>query len=231
MVEDATAETEPADVEDRRSSVLIVDDHPLIGRAFQEMINAEPDLEVCGIATDALEALECFSKQTPDLVVLDISLEESRAFELIGDLCKIDKSARILVVSVFEEALLAERALRMGATGYINKRSAEADVLEAMHQVRDGKLYLSEDVKDAILRRLTQGPPSELSGSIESLSARELLVFELVGRGQTTREIADKLQLSTKTIDSFYEKTKAKLGIANRTSMIFHATRWVLENG
>ncbi|MEK6233185.1 MAG: response regulator transcription factor [Planctomycetales bacterium] len=220
------AETDQDDVK----RVLIVDDHPLIHRALGAMIDDEPDLACCGAARDQPEALRKFRELQPRLVIVDISLGDGQGFDVIKRIRALDDQVAILVVSVFDEHLLAERGLRSGAQGYVSKSAPEDEVLTAIRRVLDGKIYLSPQVVDRILRRLSGTTGRALLGFVEDLSDRELSIFELIGKGLASKEIGGKLHISPKTVDAHCEKLKEKLGAKNRSELTHHAIRWLLEN-
>lgn len=213
-----------------KSRILIVDDHPLVREGLTSRIQAQPDLEVCGEASGVSEAVDCLAAN-PDLVIVDILLAEGNGMELIKKIRERAPRVRILVVSTFDESLYAERALRAGAHGYINKRELQDSVLDAIRAVLAGGSYLSSKVT-----HISNGPSiheSDEKGSdpVERLSNRELEVFRLIGEGHATRAIADQLHLSIHTIDTHREKLRRKLGLKNGTELMQRAVQWVLENG
>ncbi|MCA9024322.1 MAG: response regulator transcription factor [Planctomycetaceae bacterium] len=212
------------------AQILIVDDHPIVREGYEQMISRHADLEVCAVAADTMDALRLCERAEPDLAIIDLSLKGGSGLEL----CKQVKSRfpRIttLVISMHDEQLYAERALRAGALGYVNKADSTRHLINAIRHVLKGKLFLSEAMNDRLLNRMVghEGRP-EMS-AIESLSDRELQVFELLGEGKTVRDIAAQLKLSPKTIESYRENLKTKLGIAGGTQLLRHAVQWVLEN-
>jgi len=210
---------------------LIVDDHALVRLGLTQLIAQEPDLEVCGDAADAEEALERARQTQPDLVVVDISLKSGSGIELIKQLKARDTNVKVLVASMHEESLFAERALRAGALGYINKQQASENVVAAIRQVLAGQVYLSAEMTSHLLHRFGHQQQDALRrSSVESLSDREWQVFELIGRGLTTRQIAERLHLSVKTIETHREHIKGKLGLASSSELARHAVQWLLEN-
>jgi DNA-binding NarL/FixJ family response regulator len=210
--------------------VLIVDDHPVVRQGLRLIINNAPEMQVCGEADCMTEAIKVFRAMNPDLVVIDVSLKDCSGIELIKELKAIDPNAKLLVWSMHDESLFAERAVRAGALGFINKEESTDRVLDAMRHVLRGKIYLSEQMTNRMLCR-TLGSGEELEHSpIETLSDRELEVFEQIGHGVTTRQIAAKLDLSPKTVETYRENIKAKLNLNNATELTRHAVQWVLEN-
>ncbi|MBI1914685.1 MAG: response regulator transcription factor [Planctomycetes bacterium] len=219
-----------------KAKVMVVDDHALVRRGLSALIGSEPDLEVCGEAADAVEALARIDAQQPDLVIVDLSLQNGHGLDLIRQLRARDaghpreRVARVLVLSMHDEALFAERSLRAGAHGYINKQEATDKVVHAIRQVLAGKVYLSGAMTERMLQRATDGDTVEAQLPSERLSDRELTVFQMIGEGLGTREIAERLHLSIKTIETYREHIKAKLGLKNSAELGRHAAQWVLEN-
>lgn len=209
--------------------VLIVDDHPVVRRGLAELIGDEPDLEVCGEASDAPDALRQVEMKHPDVVVVDISLQAGNGIELIQQIKERDERIKTLVSSMHDESLFAERALRAGAMGYINKQEPTERVIDAIHEVLGGQVYLSARMANRLLQSVVGGETLE-QDPIGSLSNRELEVFELIGQGLTTKKIAGRLHLSPKTIETHREKIKTKLNLNNSTELSRRAVQWVLEN-
>lgn len=210
--------------------ILVVDDHPIVRRGLREMVDDEPDLEVCGEAEDAAEALRQVAATDPDVVIVDLTLKAGHGLELIQQIHARHARVKMLVSSMHDESLFAERALRAGALGYINKQESPEKIIDAVRQVLRGEIYLSPRMANRLLHRIADGGPLEKS-PIESLSDRELEVFEMIGQGLSTKQIAAKLTLSHKTIETHREKIKTKLNLTNSTQLNRHATQWVLENG
>jgi len=211
------------------AKILVVDDHPLVRRGLGELIASQPDLTVCGEAATAAEALNLVDQTAPDLVVIDLKLKQSSGIELIKQIKARYKNIKMLVASMHEEALFAERALHAGASGYINKEEAGEKVVEAIRQILQGKVYLSNEMTEHMLYQFAgrQQEPSE--NSLDKLSNRELEVFELVGQGMGTRQIAEMLHLSVKTIETYRESVKRKLNLNTSSELIRRAVQWVLE--
>lgn len=211
--------------------ILIVDDHPLVRRGLAELIAHESDMTVCGDADDVENALQLIATRRPDLAVVDLSLKNSNGLDLIRQIKTRFPDVKVLVSSMHDESLYAERVLHAGAMGYINKQLATDKVIEAIRQVHRGQIYLSAEMTSQILHRL-QGHPSETleHPAVQLLSDRELQVFELIGHALSTRQIANRLQLSVKTIETHREHIKGKLNITNSAELTRHAVQWVLEN-
>lgn len=209
--------------------VLIVDDHPLVRLGLREMIAQEPDLTVCGLAEDAAEALEMAAGESPDLVIVDLSLPDRNGLELIKQLRCRDAAPKMLVNSMHSEKLFAQRALKAGANGYISKEEGTEALLGAIRKVLRGEVYLSEEMTQHMLQVAAGADPADPGAGIDALSDREIEVLGLLGRALTTRQIAEQLNLSVKTIESHRENIKAKLGLANNNELIRRAVAWWLE--
>lgn len=210
--------------------VMIVDDHPMVRRGFTEVIADEPMLELCGEAANVADAMSLARKCKPDLIIVDLGLPDQSGLELIKRIEASALSTRVLVSSIQDESLYAERCLRAGAMGYVNKAEPPENVVEAMLRVLQGDVYLSADMT----RRLLKGVAGKVEADgalIDRLTDRELEVFDLIGRGHTTREIAERINLSIKTVETHREKIKAKLKIGSTTALTRHAVQWVLEHG
>lgn len=216
-------------VRERVRRVLIVDDHPMLRRGLAELIGHEPDLACCGEADDVASALAAVKDVGPDLVIIDIALHDSSGLELVKELKARDENLKMLVCSMHDEELYAERALRAGAMGYINKEKAIDDVVDAIRCVLDGNVYLSDRMSSRILRRVRDGEPELASSPVDRLTDRELEVFELIGDGLGTADIAERLCLSPKTVDAHRQKIKRKLDLDSTSELMRYAVRWVLE--
>jgi len=214
----------------KKHTILIVDDHPLVRKGIRSLLEQEADFSVAGEAASRGEVLDFLRKQLPSLILLDISLQGSDGIEVTKAIrCEFEK-VPILIVSMHDEALYAERALRAGANGYIMKQEVAESVIKAIRQVLSGKIYVSDNMRQKVLRDLTQ-PSSDIKSSpIERLSDRELEVFRLIGEGRGTREISEALHLSIKTIETYRAHIKEKLSIKSAAELARAAVNWV-ENG
>jgi DNA-binding NarL/FixJ family response regulator len=212
-----------ADLPDKKR-VFLVDDHPLVREWLANLINQEEDLVVCGTAPNAPEALEAIHGMAPDAAVIDITLERGSGLELIKNVKACCPRVTMLVLSMHEESAYAERALRAGARGYLTKRETTQKVITAIRQVLAGKLYISESFAAAMTERLLEGHGSGRAG--EELSDRELQVFELLGAGQETWQIAESLSISMKTVQTYCLRIKEKLHLSNASELIREAVRW-----
>lgn len=215
---------------ERVTRVLLVEDHPIVRQGLAQLINQEPDLEVCGEAAAVSEAIEVVEATSPDLALIDISLKSSNGLELVKDLARSHPQVRTLVLSLFDEMVYAERVLRAGAKGYIMKAEATDNVMVAIRTVLAGEVYVSDRVRQKLFDRMvgTHADPAE--SAVELLSDRELEVFQMVGEGCGTRAIADRLNLSVKTIETYKSHIKSKLKLKDGTELIQQAVKWVMEN-
>lgn len=212
------------------TQILIVDDHPMVRRGLSDMLSREPGLKVCAEASHAGEALEKASAARPDLIIIDLSLQEGSGLELIKQIRAQSSDVKMLVVSMHDEKLFAERALHAGAQGYINKGASPEEFIQAIRSVLKGKVYLSPQMTERVLERCVDQDSAELSASpIESLTDRELEVFLLIGQGLTTRQIAEHLSLSVKTIETHRDSIKQKLNVRTGAELNRQAVAWSLE--
>lgn len=207
--------------------IFLVEDHPITRSGIAALINLEPDLVVCGEADAAPQAIELIAKARPDLALIDISLKSMSGIELLKNIRGMLPHLPVLIISMHDENIFTERALRAGANGYIMKIEASEKVLYAIRRVLEGELYLSENMKEKILRRLVKSGSEEVVFSMDTLSDRELEVFQLIGDGYGTRQIADRLNLSVKTIDSYREHLKMKLRLDSSAELVRHAIQWL----
>jgi DNA-binding NarL/FixJ family response regulator len=210
----------------QKAKVLLVDDHPLVREWLATLINQQTDLQVCGEADSAPAALRLIGTASPDIAIVDISMEGGSGIELIKNIKASHPAVRVIVLSMHDEALYAERALRAGARGYIMKREATKGVLQAIRSVLGGKLYLSDKMAMSMAEKFVDGRPKTAGTGIETLSDRELEVFQLLGRGYGTRQIGDELHVSFKTVQAFCARIKEKLNLASATELLREAVRW-----
>jgi len=211
--------------------VLIVDDHPLVREGLALRVSSQPDLDLCGEAARADEALSQLEASSPDLAIVDIQLVGSSGIDLIKEIKARFPSVKMLVVSAYEDSLYAERALRAGALGYINKRQCQERIIEAIRTVLEGRRYVSDEMTQRLFSLAVTGGDHTLADPIQRLSDRELEVFQLIGQGLKSSAIANRLFLSVHTIDSHREKIRHKLGLKNGNELMQRAVQWVLNNG
>ena len=208
-----------------KKKIFIVDDHPMMREGLAQLIAQEKDLMVCGEADDAAQGLEQIEKLEPDLALVDITLRSTSGLELIKDLAIRTPQIAVLVISMHDESLYAERVLRAGGRGYIMKQEGGKKLMEAIRRVLSGKTYVSEKISAKILD-LFSGRPTESSSPVERLTDREFEVFRLIGEGLSTKEIADKLHVSAKTVEVHRVNIKQKLNIGTAAELIRFAVRW-----
>jgi DNA-binding NarL/FixJ family response regulator len=213
-----------------KTRIVIVDDHPIVRQGLQLLIGQQPDLEVCGEAESLDDALGVIAELAPDLAIVDIFLKGSSGIDLIKKLRDEQPKLRILVISMHDESIYAQRVLNAGANGYIMKQEATRKVVEAIRRVLKGEIYLSEKMIAAMLQCYAdpRTPPPGAS-PVSRLTNRELQVFELLGRGFSSREIAEKLELSIKTVDTHRENIKEKMGIRNAVELVQTAVHWMMK--
>ena len=222
----AKLKTPPATPARRR--ILVVDDHPMMREGLRQLIASEPDLEVCCEAEDAAAALRSIEEHQADLAIVDISLKESSGLELIKDLRIRRPVLPVLVLSMHDESLYAERVLRAGGQGYLMKHEGGEKIMAAIRHVLSGRISLSEKMSDRLLGQLAGKRAAPAAGpSVERLTDREFEVFQLIGGGRTTRQIAEKLHVSVKTVEAHRVNIKQKLNLATAPELIRFAVRWV----
>jgi DNA-binding NarL/FixJ family response regulator len=210
----------------KKTRVLVVDDHPMTRAGLIHVINHQPDLIVCGEAESAAQALDILDSSRPDLLLIDITLPGKSGLELIKDVKAMHPELLMLVVSMHDESLYADRVLRAGARGYITKHEGGEKLMEAIRHVLSGKIYVSESMSAHILEIFSGGQTRLDRSSIEKLSDREFEVFESLGEGLSSQQIAKKLHLSAKTVDAHRANIKTKLSIKTTAELISYAARW-----
>ncbi len=210
-----------------KTQIVVVDDHPIVRQGLTELLNREDDLIVCGQAEDAHQAMQAIKKLKPDIAIVDISLKETSGMELIKDIKAQYPNLSVLALSMHDEAVYAERVLRAGADGYIMKAEATENIITAIRKVLSGQIYLSDRMAPKMVRKLVGVAPNVGASPIDCLSNRELEVFGLIGRGYATRQIAEKLYLSIKTIETYRAHIKEKLNLADAAELLQYAIQWV----
>lgn len=211
--------------------VLVVDDHPFMRRGLAQTINDQPGMQVCGEAGNVGEALELMEVSHPHLAVIDISLGGASGIDLIKAIRERWPETRILVSSMHDETLFAERSLRAGALGYVDKGAPPDAFVAALKRVNSGQVYLSERMTGRMLNHALTDRPGDVRSPIDKLSNRELQVFEMIGKGMVSKQIAAQLGLSPKTVETHREHIKSKLNLVNASELTQHAVQWVLEQG
>ena len=213
-----------------KSTVFIVDDHPIIRQGLALLINREPDLAVCGDAEEAGSALRRIEEMRPDLVVVDISLNGPDGLDLLKNMRARDPNPPVLILSMLDESMYAERALRAGANGYIMKQEATERVLVAIRRILGGEIYVSDRMANRMLHRFVGGSEVGQRSPVADLTDRELEVFRLIGEGHGTRQIAEDLHISVKTVESYQAHIKEKLSLKNARELVQRAIQWTVAD-
>ena len=214
-----------------RRRVLVVDDHPFMRAGLALLINQQADLEVCGEAGNPAEATTAIAQLRPDVILSDITMPGRSGLEFIKDLHATHPDLPVLVVSMHDESIYAERVIRAGGRGYIMKEAGGENLLAALRQVLRGEIYVSPRIASRLVENLSARRPRGSSSPIESLTDREFEIYRLIGEGRTTRDIAAQLNLSPKTVDVHRANLKAKLGLEDMTALVRDAVRWIENQG
>lgn len=209
-----------------KSKVFLVDDHPLVREWLTNLINQLPDLTVCGEAATAAEALTGIEASLPDIAIVDLSLKEGSGLDLIKSVKLRMPQTAVIVLSMHDEQYYAERTMRAGARGYVMKGEVASDILAAMREVLAGRIYLSPRMREVFAERFVDGNVPSLRSPVETLSDRELQVFQLLGQGIETRRVAQKLNVSIKTVQAYCARIKDKLQLSNASELLREAVRW-----
>jgi DNA-binding NarL/FixJ family response regulator len=215
----------------RKKAVFIVDDHPLLRQGLALMINREQDLIVCGEAEEAHTAMQAIPQCQPDILIVDISLNGPDGLDLLKSIRNSYSELPVLILSMHDEATYAERALRARANGYIMKQEATEKVLVAVRRILNGEIYLSDRIANKMLQQYIGGTAPALQSRLSTLSDRELEVFRSIGEGRSTRQIADELHLSVKTVETYQAHLKEKLALRSGRELIRHAIQWKINEG
>jgi len=211
---------------DKKIKVVLVDDHALVREGLVNLINQESDLRVCGEAAAESEGLALIGASKPQVAVIDLSLEKGSGLDLIRNIRTLHPETAVLVLSMHDELLYAERALRAGARGYLMKREAAKKVILGIRTVNAGQLFVSAPIAARMVEQFVDGSAAAAVSPVEQLSDRELEVFQLLGRGRTTRQIAEHLQVGFKTVQAYCARIKEKLGLSNANELVREAVRW-----
>ena len=230
MAKPEVPQTKATESMDARKRILIVDDHAVVRFGISQLINRQADLIVCGEEEDASKALDAISRLKPDLVIADLSLKDSSGLELMRNVKAQFPKLPILVVSVHDETIYAEMAFRAGALGYLMKQEALDKIPSAIRRVIDGNVYVSDTLAAKMLQQRVRGQTDAQESPIKALSDRELEVFQLIGRWKKTKEIAQELHLSIKTIEYYREQIKRKLGLKDAAELVQYATSWMQQD-
>jgi DNA-binding NarL/FixJ family response regulator len=209
-----------------KKRILVVDDHPIVRQGLALLINREPDLVVCGEAEEASGAMHVLASARPDVLIVDISLNGPDGLDLLKTIRTTHPTMPVLILSMHDESIYAERALRAGANGYIMKQEATEKVLVAVRRILNGEIYVSERIANRMLKLYITGSGTVRNSSIADLSDRELEVFRLIGEGHGTRQIAEELHVSIKTVESYQAHIKEKLSLSSARELMQHAIQW-----
>ena len=219
----------PREESARKTRIFIVDDHPIVREGLSLMMNREPDMMVCGEAEEATRALQAITAAKPDFLIVDISLSGPDGLDLLKSIRARYPTLPVLMLSMHDESIYAERALRAGANGYIMKQEATERVLVAVRQILTKKVYVSDRIANRMLQQYIKGSVNGSKSPIAELSDRELEVFRLIGEGHGTRMIADELHLSVKTVESYQAHIKEKLSLKNGRELVQRAIQWSIS--
>ena len=219
------------DAPSSRYKVILVEDHPMFREHLSQLINRDLGMIVCAEADNSIEAMRLIHETKPDIAIVDITLNGSSGLELIKDIKAQGFAINVLVLSMHDEELYAERALRAGAKGYITKNEASSEVVNAIRQVMSGDVYASRKMTSKLLTKLGQKGVNPQLGGMDKLADRELEVFQMLGRGRTTKEIAHTLNLGESTVETYRARIKEKLGLRSSAELYLRAGQWIRENG
>ena len=211
---------------ENKTQILIVDDHPVVRDGLTTIINHEPDMNVCGEADDACQALKTITELKPDVVVVDISLKNSDGIDLTKSITTVHPKLSVIILSVHDESVYAERALLAGAQGYLMKDVVSENIIKAIRTVLSGEIYVSNTISKKFLHQIASDNAGTTKTPIESLSDREFEIFRLIGEGYKASQIAEQLHLSTKTIETYRSRMKDKLNLSNATELLQYAIKW-----
>jgi DNA-binding NarL/FixJ family response regulator len=221
--------TKKQGVNANKKKVFVVDDHPIVRERVAELINQEPDLIVSGEAEDAVQAVKAVAASAPDIAIVDITLKDTYGIELIKQLRELHPRLPILVLSMHDESLYGERALRAGARGYLTKQEASKKVVDAIRRILRGEIYVSDKLAGSLVRKVAGGNDQSGGSPVDVLTDRELEVFQLLGQGLTVREVAERLFVSAKTVEAHREHIKQKLNFKTSSELLRFAIQYTLQ--
>jgi len=213
-----------------KKQVFIIDDHELVRKGLRQLLNGEKDMQVCGEAASASQAIALKQSLNPDIAVVDISLPDGSGLDLLKNLHQWRPSMKMIVLSMYDDDLYAERALNNGAMGYINKQDSAENLVHAIRQISKNEVYVSPNMTERLLKRFSNNPQLQDSSPLALLSDREIQVFEMIGNGKKTSQIAETLHLSVKTIDTYRSNIKQKLNLKSAAELARRAVLWSVEN-
>lgn len=226
-----TTSTPELPVAAKSCKVVLIEDHPMFREHIGQLINRDLGMSVCGEADNIKDGLRIIQETEPDVAIVDLTLRGSNGLELLKDIKAHGLSVNVLVLSMHDEELYAERVLRAGARGYITKNEASSELLKAIKKVTSGEVYVSRHVTSRIIERMSTRGGGPATGGVENLADRELEVFQLLGRGRNTKQIAEQLHLGESTVETYRSRIKEKLGLRSSAEVYLRAGQWVRENG
>lgn len=226
-----TVNRKPSEDKRKGARILIVDDHPIVREHLKTLIEQQKDLHVCASVPDATQAMKAIASLSPDLAIVDLSLKVTHGLDLVKDIAANHPQLPVLVLSMHDESIFADRVLAAGARGYITKQEATSRIMTAIRKVLDGEIYVSDRMTARILHRAVEGNEQKPVSSLSQLTDRELQVFQLIGHGLTTRQIAKQLHVDVKTVETYRSRIKEKLQLSSATVLLQYAVQWVQDSG
>lgn len=226
-----TVNRKPSEDKRKGARILIVDDHPIVREHLKTLIEQQKDLHVCASVPDAIQAMKAIASLSPDLAIVDLSLKGTHGLDLVKDMAANHPQLPVLVLSMHDESIFADRVLAAGARGYITKQEATSRIMTAIRKVLEGGIYVSDRMTARILHRAVQGDEQKPGSSLSQLTDRELQVFQLIGHGLTTRQIAKQLHVDVKTVETYRSRIKEKLHLNSATVLLQYAVQWVQDFG
>lgn len=211
--------------------VFLVDDHPAIMEAIRDEIENTLDIEVCGTSRSSTKSFSKIEEAQPDVVVVDISLEDGHGLDLLQNIRSQHPDIQVIVFSMYDEMVYAERTMRLGASGYLMKKQPLEKLIEGIRRVNDGEVYLSDNMSSQILKKVAKGEPEEAGFPIDELTDRELAVFQMLGEGHSIDEIQDRLNIARKTVEAYRRRAKEKLGFDSVSELLQYAVQWATAPG
>lgn len=221
----------PAERSTDHIRVYLIDDHPAVREAIRDTVEGSIDMEVCGEASTAEEAFSQIEELRPDVAIVDISLNDAHGLDLVQNVRSQCPDVEMMVFSMYDEHVYAERAIRAGASGYLMKSEPTKNILDAIRAVNDGEIYLSRKMSSQILNKVAMGRTSEPRFAIDELTDREMAVFQMLGEGYSVEDIEDRLNLSRKTIETYRRRAKEKLGFDTVSELLRYAVQWTYRQG
>lgn len=217
-------------IKKKADRIFIVDDHPVFRNGLKQLLENEEDFDICGEAEDSFSAVKQIKQTNPDIVIVDITLKSSSGIDLIKDIKLKFPGVYVLTLSMHDEMIYAERALRAGAQGYVMKQESPETIIKAIRHILKGNVFFSDDVSTRLFTRMAEGKSAAENSAVDRLSDRELEIFQMIGRGFSSRQIAEKLLISIKTVENHRAHIKEKLNLSSAIELVQHATLWVQKD-